>query len=259
MFAPLILMLVAAYMAVLFAVAWRSERIGHRTGPSRLSPWAYALSLAIYCTSWTYYGAVGTAARDGWDYLPIYLGPVIGLVFLFPIWRRIAAATKRENIGSIADFISSRYGKSQSLGALVACVAIVGSLPYIALQLTSLSMAWQLVTAGTPVAGSEGLTVSVMAVVLAGFTILFGARRPDLTEHNRGLIRAVALESLIKLAALIAVAVFALIMLLGVPDQEAVARALGDLGAPPVIDARFIAITLLATLAIFCLPRQFHV
>ena len=259
MFAPLILMLVAAYMALLFAIAWRSERIGQRTGGARLSPWAYALSLAIYCTSWTYYGAVGTAARDGWDYLPIYLGPVIGLVFLFPIWRRIAAAAKRENIGSIADFISSRYGKSQSLGALVACVAIVGSLPYIALQLTSLSMAWQLVTAGTAVAGSEGVTVSVMAVVLAGFTILFGARRPDLTEHNRGLIRAVALESVIKLAALIAVAVFAAALLLGLPDRGAVVAAMGDLGAPPVVDARFIAITLLATLAIFCLPRQFHV
>ena len=128
MFAPLILTLVAAYMALLFAVAWRSERVGHRPHGRRLGPWAYALSLAIYCTSWTYYGAVGTAARDGWDYLPIYLGPVIGLVILFPLWRRIAAAAKRENIGSIADFISSRYGKSPSLGALVACVAIVGSL-----------------------------------------------------------------------------------------------------------------------------------
>lgn len=259
MFAPLILTLVAAYMALLFAVAWRSERVGHRPPGPRLGPWAYALSLAIYCTSWTYYGAVGTAARDGWHYLPIYLGPVIGLVVLFPIWRRIAAAAKRENIGSIADFISSRYGKSPSLGALVACVAIVGSLPYIALQLTSLSMAWQLVTAGTPVAGSEGVTVSVMAVVLAGFTILFGARRPDLTEHNRGLIRAVALESVIKLAALIAVAVFAGALLLGLPDRGAVVVALGDLAAPPVVDARFIAITLLSTLAIFCLPRQFHV
>lgn len=259
MFAPLILTLVAAYMALLFAVAWRSERLGHRPHSPRLGPWAYALSLAIYCTSWTYYGAVGTASRDGWDYLPIYLGPAIGLVILFPLWRRIAAAAKRENIGSIADFISSRYGKSPSLGALVACVAIVGSLPYIALQLTSLSMAWQLVTAGTPVAGSEGLTVAVMAVVLAGFTILFGARRPDLTEHNRGLIRAVALESVIKLAALIAVAVFAGALLLDLPDRGAVATALGDLAAPPVVDARFIAITLLSTLAIFCLPRQFHV
>jgi len=257
MYALIILSSVAAYMAVLFAIAWRSDRQGQR--PSRrFGPWAYALSLAIYCTSWTYYGAVGTASRNGWEFLPIYIGPAIGIVLLFPVWKRIAAAARRENIGSIADFIAARYGKSQTLGALVACVAIVGSLPYIALQLKSLSMAWQLVTAGTPVAGSEQLTVTVIAVVLAGFTILLGARRPDLTEHNRGLIQAVALESVVKLAALVAVAVFAAVLLLGSNPSQAV-TALDDLAAPPVLDGRFIAIAVLATLAIFCLPRQFHV
>lgn len=258
MYALIILCAVAAYMAVLFAVAWRSDRQGYRPPNRRFGPWAYALSLAIYCTSWTYYGAVGTASRDGWEFLPIYIGPALGIVVLFPVWKRIAAAAKRENIGSIADFIAARYGKSHTLGALVACVAIVGSLPYIALQLKSLSMAWQLVTAGTPVAGSEQLTVTIIAVVLAGFTILFGARRPDLTEHNRGLIQAVALESVVKLAALVAVAVFAAILLLGSSPTQAI-TALGDLAAPPVLDGRFIAITVLATLAIFCLPRQFHV
>ncbi|WP_421731351.1 PAS-domain containing protein [Brevundimonas sp.] len=259
MFAFVILSLVAAYMMALFAIAWRGERNAASSSGRRFGPWAYALSLAIYCTSWTYYGAVGTAARDGWEYVAIYLGPIIGVVVLFPIWRRIAAAAKRENIGSIADFISSRYGKSQTLGALVACVAIFGSLPYIALQLKSLSMAWRLVTEGTPVAGSEQLTVSVIAVVLAGFTILFGARRPDLTEHNRGLIRAIALESIVKLAALIAVAVFAALMLFGSPDHSAIITAMGSLAEPPQINGRFIAITLLAMLAVFCLPRQFHV
>jgi Na+/proline symporter/signal transduction histidine kinase len=259
MYALIILSMVAAYMAVLFAVAWRSERPSAQGSGRRFGPWAYALSLAIYCTSWTYYGAVGTAARQGWEYLPIYLGPIIGIVILFPIWRRIAAAAKRENVGSIADFLSSRYGKSQGLGALVACVAIVGSLPYIALQLKSLSMAWRLVTAGTPFAGSEQLTVSVIALVLAGFTILFGARRPDLTEHNRGLIQAIAVESIVKLAALVAVAGFALLLLFGSPQPTEIGQALGQLAAPPHLDARFAAIILLATLSIFCLPRQFHV
>jgi len=257
--ATVILSMMAAYMAMLFVIAWRGERPGGKSAAHGFGPWAYALSLAIYCTSWTYYGAVGTAARQGWEYLPIYLGPVIGLVVLFPIWRRIAAAARRENIGSIADFISSRYGKSQGLGALVACVAIVGSLPYIALQLKSMSMAWSLVTAGTPVAGSEGLTVGVIAVALAGFTILFGARRPDLTEHNRGLIRAIAVESVVKLVALAAVAGFAVVLLIGANAPDDVIRALGELAAVPQVDARFIAITLIATLAIFCLPRQFHV
>lgn len=258
MFSLLILALVGAYVATLFVVAWRSERGAGRSGRA-FGPWTYALSLAIYCTSWTYYGAVGTAARDGWEYLPIYLGPAIGLTLLFPIWRRIAAAAKRENIGSIADFVSSRYGKSQTLGAVVAVVAILGSLPYIALQLKSLSMAWQLVTAGTPVAGSEGPTVAVIAALLAGFTILFGARRADLTEHNRGLIQAIALESIVKLAALIAVAGFAMVLLLGAPSPAQAVAALGDLAAPPVIDSRFVAISLLAVIAVYCLPRQFHV
>ena len=120
MFSLTILGLVAAYMAVLFAVAWRGEQ---KTGArNRLGPWAYPLSLSIYCTSWTYYGAVGTAARDGWEYLPIYMGPVIGLTLLFPLWRRIAAAARRENVGSMADFVASRYGKSQTLGAAVTVV-----------------------------------------------------------------------------------------------------------------------------------------
>lgn len=257
----LILLTAAAYMAVLFAVAWRTEArpAGAEVGRWRLGPWAYALSLAIYCTSWTYFGAVGTAARDGWEFLPIYLGPAVGLVVLFPIWRRIAAAARRENVGSIADFLSSRYGKSQTLGALVACVAIVGSLPYIALQLNSLSMAWALVTEGTAAAGSERLTVGVIAVVLAGFTILFGARRPDLTEHNRGLIRAIALESVVKLAALVAAAGFAVVLLLGAPEPQAIRDSLGELTALPHVDNRFMAIILLSVLAIFCLPRQFHV
>lgn len=257
MFSLMILGLVVAYMAVLFGVAWHQERPGARG--RGLGPSVYALSLAIYCTSWTYYGAVGTAARDGWEYLPIYIGPVLGLTVLFPLWRRIAAAARRENVGSMADFVASRYGKSQTLGAVVTLIAILGSLPYIALQLKSLSMAGALLTAGTPVAGSEGLTVLVLAGVLAGFAILFGARRPDLTEHNRGLIQAIGLESLVKLGALVMVAVFALLLLL---ENGSVARSLeglGALAAPPEPTPRFVAITLIATLAIFCLPRQFHV
>ncbi|WP_299171383.1 PAS-domain containing protein [uncultured Brevundimonas sp.] len=259
MFSLLILGLVAGYMAILFAVAWQQERPEARARGRGLGPSVYALSLAIYCTSWTYYGAVGTAARDGWEYLPIYIGPIIGLTALFPLWRRIAAAARRENVGSMADFVASRYGKSQTLGAAVTVVAIMGSLPYIALQLKSLSMAGALLTAGTPVAGSEGLTVLALAGVLAGFAILFGARRPDLTEHNRGLIQAIGLESLVKLGALLLVAVFALVILLHDGSPSRIVEGMGALASPPEMTPRFTAITLISTLAIFCLPRQFHV
>nr|WP_313416231.1 PAS-domain containing protein [Brevundimonas diminuta] len=259
MFSLATLALTAFYMAALFGIAWWYERPQIKARRGMLGPSLYALSLAIYCTSWTYYGAVGTAARDGWEYLPIYVGPILGLTLLLPLWRRIASAARRENVGSMADFISSRYGKSPALGAAVAGVAILGSVPYIALQLKSLSMAGEMITAGTPVAGSESLTVLVMAAVLAGFAILFGARRPDLTEHNRGLIQAIGIESIVKLAALLAVAVFAVFLLSASPSRQAAADSLGQLGTWPEIDARFMAITLVATLAIFCLPRQFHV
>lgn len=259
MFSLVILGLVAGYMAILFAVAWHQERPATRARGGGLGPSVYALSLAIYCTSWTYYGAVGTAARTGWEYLPIYIGPVLGLTLLFPVWRRIAAAARRENVGSMADFVASRYGKSQTLGAVVTLVAILGSLPYIALQLKSLSMAGELLTAGTPVAGSERLTVLVLAGVLAFFAILFGARRPDLTEHNRGLIQAIGLESVVKLGALLMVAGFALFRLMDQGEPGRIVQGLGELAMPPDVNARFTAITLVATLAIFCLPRQFHV
>jgi len=259
MFSLVILALVAGYMAMLFAIAWYQERPASQARRGIPAGQLYALSLAIYCTSWTYYGAVGTAARSGWEYLPIYVGPVLGLTVLFPLWRRIAAAARRENAGSIADFIASRYGKSQSLGALVTVVAILGSLPYIALQLKSLSMAGALLTAGTPVAGSERVTVLVLAVVLAFFAILFGARRPDLTERNHGLIQAIGVESIVKLGALMAVAIFALLLLVGQSRLEAIGPALGDLAQAPDFTPRFLAIGLVALLAIFCLPRQFHV
>lgn len=261
MFSFATLAMTVAYMAALFAIAWWYERPAIKAkGAGLMGPSLYALSLAIYCTSWTYYGAVGTASRDGWDYLPIYIGPAIGLTLLFPLWRRIASAARRANVGSIADFISARYGKSPVLGAAVTLVAILGSLPYIALQLRSLSMAGEMLNVNSPVAGSENLTVLILAAVLAGFTILFGARRTDLTEHNRGLIQAIGVESIVKLGALLAVAVFAVLLLTKAPQPlDAFVSGLDGLSRWPQTDARFWAITLVATLAIFCLPRQFHV
>ena len=259
MFSLATLALVAAYMATLFAIAWRYDRPERRARGGMLGPSLYALSLAIYCTSWTYYGAVGTAVRSGWEYLPIYIGPILGITVLFPLWRKISAAARYQNVGSMADFIASRYGKSSLLGAAVAVVAIIGSLPYIALQLKSLSMAGELLTADTAIAGSEKLTVLILAAFLAGFAILFGARRPDLTEHNRGLIQAIGVESLVKLGALLLVGVFAVVLLLQSASPTEVRASLGQLAEPPPLDGRFWAIALVSTLAIFCLPRQFHV
>jgi len=252
----LIIAVVAAYMAALFQVAWRGDRRSGGPSQPRRRAVIYALSLAVYCTSWTYFGAVGTAARSGWEYVTIYLGPVLALTFLFPLWRRIATAAKRENVGSIADFLAGRYGRSRVLGGLVAIVAVAGSLPYIALQLKSLSTGWTTLTQRTYAGAPAHTTVLVIAAVLAGFAILFGARRADLTEHNRGLVRAIAFESLVKLMALLAAALLAVVVLAA--GDLPLGSALGPLNAPPTLDGRFLIMTLLSAAAVFCLPRQFH-
>lgn len=256
--APLILAFLAVYLVGLFVIAWQADGRPSASGGAarRFSPVIYSLSLAVYCTSWTYYGAVGTAAREGWDYLPIYLGPILALTIFFPVWRRIALATKRENAGSIADFLASRYGKSRPLGMLVALVAVVGALPYIALQLKSLSMSWAVVSGQST---ASPLAVAFIASVLAGFAILFGARRPTLTAHSRGLVRAIAVESVVKLAALSTVAVLSIAALLAVANIGDWPGHLGDLARAPTIDASFLNTTFLAFAAVFCLPRQFHV
>lgn len=251
----LIISLLALYMLVLFAVAWRADRKTVIAETPHKRAIIYALSITVYFTSWTYYGAVGTAARSGWQYLPIFLGPILAITVCFPLWRKIAHAVKRENVGSIADFLASRYGKNRMLGTIVALVTIVGTMPYIALQLKSLSMTWGMVTGNNE---SSGFAVPVIAATLAGFAILFGARRPTLTEHSRGLVRAIALESVVKLTALMSVAGLALFAIWAHGAGKGSAP-LGLLSAPPVMNPDFFSATFLAFAAIFCLPRQFHV
>jgi len=252
---PYILALLLLYMLGLFAVAWRADRpraVSESPGRRKL---VYSLSLAVLCTSWTYFGAVGTATLDGWGYLPNALGPLLAIGLFFPIWLRIAAAVKRENVGSIADFLSSRYGKSRALGTLIALVAMVGALPYIALQLTSLSKAW------ATVAGQPDLPVFALPVIvggLAGFAILFGARRPTLTNHSRGLLRVVAIESIVKLAGLAVVAGLAAALIAGQTGWRPSTETLGALAQPPRLTLGFLTATLLCVVTAITLPRQFH-
>ena len=248
-----ILMLAGAYMAFLFAVAWISERSRSARRP-RSRAVVYGLSLAVYCTSWTYFGAVGTAARSGWNYLPIYIGPSLVLTLLFPLWRRIAVAAKRENTGSIADFLSARYGKRPSVGAVVAAVAILGALPYIALQLRSMTMAVGLL--GGSVSTTGAVSTFVFAAALAGFAMLFGARRVGLTEHNPGLVRAIAVESIVKLTALISAGAFAVLLLTRhMPDGLHLVQPLSEVPTPSIA---FFTQIFLSAAAFLCLPRQFY-
>lgn len=254
----LIITCIAAYTALLFAIAWQRDRQAEQPG-FKQSPLIYALALSVYCTSWTFFGAVGTAASSGWDYLPIYLGPAIVFLFLPRMIRRIGDVAERESVTSISDFLSARYGKSRKVGVLVTIAAVAGSLPYIALQLKSVGMSFQALTSNseTSTSGAGAEPVLVTAISLALFAILFGARHSDMTRNNAGLMRVLAFEAIVKLSALVAVAVLSVTLISSMTELSA--PRLPDVFPVGDISARFITITLLSMAAILCLPRQFHV
>src|SRR3981189_3676109 len=255
------------YIGFLFFVASYGDRLSP-TQRGRATALIYPLSLAIYCTSWTFFGSVGFASRTSVDFLAIYVGPVLMIAFGTPLLRRVIQLAKSQNITSIADFIAARYGKSQTVAATVALIAIIGTIPYIALQLkaVSFSLTTILVHIGPasgamqPVLGDIALYV---AVAMAIFAVLFGPRHIDATEHQDGLMLAIATESIVKLVAFVGVGIFVTFWMfdgplalfaqaLERPDTAAV------LTREPVIGT-ILAMTLLSLFAIVLLPRQFHV
>ncbi|WJN60955.1 PAS domain-containing hybrid sensor histidine kinase/response regulator [Pseudomonas sp. SO81] len=258
----LIAFVALAYMAILFAIAFYGDRRRTPLKP-RLRAWVFSLSLAVYCTSWTFFGAVGQAAGQLWSFLPIYLGPIIVLLFAPWVLEKMVAISKRENITSIADFIAARYGKSQSLAVVVALICLVGVLPYIALQLKGIVLGVNLLIGTTPSPTRSQDTALIVSLILALFTVLFGTRSLDVTEHHRGMVLAIAFESLVKLLAFLAVGVFVTWGLFGgfgdLLDRASQAPALEDYWSQTVSWPAMLVQTGLAMTAIICLPRQFHV
>ncbi|WP_068828527.1 PAS domain-containing hybrid sensor histidine kinase/response regulator [Pseudomonas sp. BMS12] len=258
----LIAFVALAYMATLFAIAFYGDRRRAPLSP-RLRAWVYSLSLAVYCTSWTFFGAVGQAAGELWSFLPIYLGPIIVLLFAPWVLEKMVAISKQENITSIADFIAARYGKSQSLAVVVALICLVGVLPYIALQLKGIVLGVNLLVGATSSVTRGQDTALIVSLVLAVFTVLFGTRNLDVTEHHRGMVLAIAFESLVKLLAFIAVGVFVTWGLFdGFADlwrQAEQAPELREFWGQTLSWPSMLVQTGLAMAAIVCLPRQFHV
>ncbi|GGD49690.1 hybrid sensor histidine kinase/response regulator [Pseudoxanthomonas indica] len=254
----ILLLVSVAYAALLFGVAWWGDRRPMYPDRPWLRPVVYSLALAVYCSSWTFYGAVGSAVRNGVGYLPIYLGPLLLLLFGWRIIERLALIARSENTVSIADFISSRYGRSRHLAALVTVIALIGVVPYLALQYKAVAMSLSVLTgqAGGSSHGFFSDPALYVALLMALFAALFGTRQVDATEHHHGMMLAIALESMVKLVAMIAIGLFAYLWL-GHRDIDVTesARTLFE-NAPPV---GFIAQSLLGFLAIVCLPRQFHV
>ncbi|SFC15944.1 PAS domain S-box-containing protein [Marinospirillum celere] len=260
-----------AYLLILFAIAWQGDQKARKQLQPKSRPWIYSLALTVYCTSWSFFGAVGQAAGGGLLYLSIFLGPILTYFFAWPWLRKIFRVSKAQNITSIADFIASRYGKWQTLAVVVTGIALIGTLPYIALQLKAVSMAYEVLTSYPEVASQAEYTnlpiltdtAFHVAVVLALFAILFGTRHIDATEHHEGLIQAIAFESLVKLFAFLAVGIFITWgVFSGFSDLTAKAEFFRPLEAQlntSALTQGFVAQTLLAMMAIILLPRMFHV
>ena len=265
---PTVLALSLAYLGLLFAVAYFGDRHARAWSASSVAPAVYGLSLAIYCTSWTFYGAVGRASTAGFDFVLIYTGPLLLIVLGYPMLRKMVRLAKQHNVTSIADFLASRYGKSRAVGVTATLFATVGVLPYIALQLQAVSSTFKTIAQPAPwLDGSRGVvhtdTSLIVAALMALFTILFGVRNVQASEQHRGMMLAIAFESVVKLLALLTVGPFVLFVLFDGPGDllahvaraPEVAERVTREGSP----LTWVVTTLLSAMAFLCLPRQFHV
>src|SRR5271163_4359591 len=252
------------YIGLLFFVASHGGRLSP-TQHGRASALIYPLSLAIYCTSWTFFGSVGFATRTSVDFLAIYIGPILMIGLCTPLFRRVIQLAKSQRITSIADFIAARYGKSQAVAATVALIAIIGSVPYIALQLKAVASSLETILgedqafSSIPIMGDIALMVTI---AMATFAVLFGTRQTDATEHQHGLMLAVATESIVKLVAFLAAGAFVTFWMFS--PMELIERAMKTPEAVRAIHyvpsiGNFLTMVLLSFCAILLLPRQFHV
>ncbi len=243
-----------AWLGLLFAVALFGERSQARW--RALWPVVYSLSLAVYCTAWTFYGTTTQAARSGWPVPPTFVGTIILFVGFFPFLRRLVALSKATNATSIADFIATRFGKSSTLAAAVTGVAVLGIVPYISLQLQAVAMSFEVIHGSAAAADAAWQDLALYAALfMAIFAMLFGTRRAAATEHNRGLVLAMGFESLLKLTAMLALGGFVVFALFSGPVEFA-QRA----PSPPFSSLEsFLTLMLLGALAMFTLPHQFHI
>jgi Na+/proline symporter/nitrogen-specific signal transduction histidine kinase len=258
-----------SYIALLFAIAYIGDKKADAGASIISNPYIYALSLAVYCTAWTFYGSVGRAVASGPNFLTIYLGPTLMIGLSWFVLRKIIRISKTYRITSIADFIASRYGKSTTLGGLVAVIAVIGIVPYISIQLKAISKGFLILTNQSAV--PEKITAFsdtdfYVALLLALFSIFFGTRHLDVTERHEGLVAAIAFESVVKLAAFLAVGLFVTFGLYnGFGDLMRQAGSLTDLqdifniSMEPGTYANWGFQIFVSMMAILFLPRQFQV
>ncbi len=269
----LIVFVAALYVGLLFALAWWGDREAEREGSFWTRPpiptIVFCLTLTIYNTSWSFFGSVGRAAKTGWDFLPIYIAPIFVLVACQPMLRRLIAQSKAQNATSIADFLAARYGKSQTLAAVVTLASLSAVLPYIALQLKAIATAFQVLAGGvSTVTGDVPVyrdTTLAVAVATTAFVVMFGVRHSYATGRHRGLMLAVAFEGVVKLVAFVLVACYLLFGVFDGPGAllERAARDIPEISTrlliPDFTNAAWYSNTLIALFAFLCLPHLFHV
>lgn len=252
-----------AYVFCLFVIAHYGDRTGTAANKLSRNATVYSMALAIYCTSWTYYGAVGNAADYGWAFFPILLGPILLFVFGIKVLEKLVSVSKQQNITSIADFIASRYGKRQRLALFVTLIAALATIPYIALQLKAVGMTFTVLSTEGSALSAFSINELVAAALMAVFAMLFGTRHVEVTEYRSGMILAIAFESAVKLIALLVAAWFAY----GLFSQNSAVSMLEHIKTLPAEEWSwqawskfdFIVQTFMAAGVILCLPRQFHV
>ena len=260
-----LIVVIVIYLAVLFFLAFVAEK--KRQSKWVNNPYVYTLSLAVYCSAWTYYGSVGIAANSGINFLPIYLGPVIAAPLWIVVLRKIIRISKQHKISSIADFISLRYGNNRFLGALVTIVCLFGTLPYISLQLKAVSETFEIMSDDTSYISTAVIDDSTfyVALLLAIFATFFGTQNTDASEKHKGIIATVAFESVLKLVFFLAIGVYVTFYLFdGTTDiynKISITENFKELTTLGGVEDGFnwFFMIALSFMAIFLLPRQFQV
>ena len=263
----LVILCALIYLCLLFGIAYYAEHRQRRNRSLINNPYVYALSLAVYCTAWTFYGSVGQASVKGIEFLAVYIGPTIMAALFWPVLRKIIRISKTQRINSLADFISTRYGKNFTLAVVVTVLCMIGIIPYIALQLKAISSSMNILSGTGETAGLTGIlsdNTFYIALVLTAFIILFGTRSIDASEKHEGLVAAVAFESIIKLVAFLAAGIFITYGLFNgftdifskVSDHPEMRHLFSFAGSGSY--TTWTGLVILSMLAVVFLPRQFQ-
>ena len=270
--AGIVIIVSLIYLILLFGVAIFGNKMSKSGNSIVNNPYVYSLSLAVYCTVWTFYGSVGRAADTGLGYVPVYLGPTIMAPIWYMVMRKIILISKQLRVTSIADFLSSRYGKSTFIGAITTIILVFGIIPYISIQLKAIGYSFDIITNQGKANGFWDSStfyrdkVNYFAILLAVFTILFGTRSLDPNERHEGLITAIALESIVKLVAFLTGGIFVVYFLYnGLEDVFLQASKHPDtaklltLNPSPEAATNWFWVLILSAVSVMFLPRQFHV